>query len=28
VYEDRYAEFRVLHKQTSRRTKRHARHGT
>jgi len=23
VYEDRYAEFRVLHKQTSRRTKRH-----
>ena len=25
VYEDRYAEFRVLHKQTSRRTKRHAR---
>jgi xylulokinase len=28
VYEDRYAEFRVLHKQTSRRTKRHARHAT
>lgn len=28
VYEDRYAEFRVLHKQTSRRTKRHARHST
>ena len=25
VYDDRYAEFRVLHKQTSRRTKRHAR---
>jgi xylulokinase len=28
VYDDRYAEFRVLHKQTSRRTKRHARRGT
>jgi xylulokinase len=26
LYDDRYAEFRVLHKQTSRRTKRHARH--
>jgi xylulokinase len=25
VYDDRYAEFRVLHKQTSRRTKRHVR---
>ena len=25
VYDDRYAEFRVLHKQTSRRTKRHGR---
>lgn len=25
VYEDRYAEFRVLHKQTSKRTKRHVR---
>ena len=28
VYEDRYAEFRVLHKQTSRRTKRHGRSAT
>ena len=28
VYDERYAEFRVLHKQTSRRTKRHARRGT
>ncbi|MDQ1434391.1 MAG: xylulokinase [Actinomycetota bacterium] len=28
MYDDRYAEFRVLHKQTSRRTKRHARHAT
>jgi xylulokinase len=26
VYEERYTEFRVLHKQTSRRTKRHGRH--
>jgi len=26
VYDERYEEFRVLHKQTSRRTKRHARH--
>jgi xylulokinase len=28
VYDDRYAEFRVLHKQTSRRTKRHVGRGT
>ena len=26
VYDDRYAEFRTLHKQTSRRTKRNGRH--
>ena len=26
VYDERYAEFRILHKQTSRRTKRNARH--
>jgi xylulokinase len=28
IYEDRYAEFRVLHRQTSRRTKRHGRRHT
>jgi xylulokinase len=28
MYDDRYAEFRVLHKQTSRRTKRHGGRGT
>jgi xylulokinase len=28
IYDDRYAEFRTLHKQTSRRTKRHDRRAT